>query len=248
MKTTFDGLLNRRITFEQPETGYRVAMDTVFLAAAVPVHTGEKVLDLGCGAGGAMLCLAARVPGVFVTGIEVQNDLVKMCRRNIARNNFQDRLEAKCGDVSQNLNSNFLSSSFDHVMMNPPYHDEARHDASADETKRTANTEKEGGLSLWIENAARALKPSGTVALIHRADRLDDIMNQAGKFFGAFEILPLLPAPGAAPKRVILRAHKGKNTPPRQCKSFVLHEKDGRYTEAAESISRYAQAVEFALA
>jgi hypothetical protein len=59
---TEDRLLGGRIRLNQPAAGYRVAIDPVFLAAAVPAEPHQLVLDVGCGAGGAMLCLAARVP------------------------------------------------------------------------------------------------------------------------------------------------------------------------------------------
>ena len=59
---TEDRLLGGRIRLRQPATGYRVAIDPVFLAASVPAEPHQLVLDVGCGAGAAMLCLAARVP------------------------------------------------------------------------------------------------------------------------------------------------------------------------------------------
>ncbi|MDD2325451.1 MAG: methyltransferase, partial [Alphaproteobacteria bacterium] len=75
MHTTVDTLLGKRFEVEQPAEGYRIAVDTLLLAAAVPARGGERVLELGCGVGGAMLALAARVPDVAITGIEVQMDM-----------------------------------------------------------------------------------------------------------------------------------------------------------------------------
>src|SRR5690348_10207584 len=71
-----DALLGGRVKLLQPVEGYRVAIDPVLLAAAVPAGAGDSVLDLGCGVGAAALCLAARVPGCRVTGVEVQRELV----------------------------------------------------------------------------------------------------------------------------------------------------------------------------
>ena len=110
MNTTLDGLLDRRVTLEQPAEGYRVAVDTVLLAAAVPIETGQKALDLGCGVGGAMLCLACRVPGITITGIEIQDELTQLCRANIARNTFATGLDVVQGDVAR-LENIFLGKA-----------------------------------------------------------------------------------------------------------------------------------------
>ena len=66
-----DALLGGRVRLRQPKTGYRVAIDPVLLAAAVPASLVDTVLDVGCGVGAASLCLAARVPGCRITGIEM---------------------------------------------------------------------------------------------------------------------------------------------------------------------------------
>jgi tRNA1(Val) A37 N6-methylase TrmN6 len=236
-----DGILNNRVMLEQPANGYRVAIDTVLLAAAVPALAGDRVLDMGCGVGGVLLCLAARVEGVRGTGLEIQPDLADMGRRNIGRNAFAAGLDVKQGDVTQ-LPPDF-SSAFDHVLMNPPYHDEARHDVSANKSKQTANSDRAGDLALWIGAAATALKPSGSLTIIHRADRQHEILSYLQADFGDVQLLPLLPRAGEAAKRVIIRARKGMFFSLRPCRPLVLHKEGGAYTEAAEAILRHAQAL-----
>ncbi|MDE2030606.1 MAG: methyltransferase [Alphaproteobacteria bacterium] len=243
MDTTLDGLLNRRVTLEQPKSGYRVAVDTIFLAAAVPARTGERILDMGCGVGGALLCLARRVAGVKGTGIDVQPDLAELFRRNITRNTFAAGLEAQTGDVARL--SPELHGAFDHVMANPPYHDEARHDVSANAVKQTANTEKSGDLALWVASAAAALKPSGLFTLIHRADRRDEILPLLQPAFGDIEILCLLPKENAEAKRVIIRARKGAPFSVREAAPLVLHKADGGYTQEADAVLRDCQEMLF---
>jgi len=242
-ETTIDGLLNKRVMLEQPKDGYRVAVDTVLLAAAVSAQPGARVLDTGCGVGGAMLCLAARVEGAFVTGIEIQEDLAHLCASNISRNAMEDRLDVYQGDATQ-LPQDFWGR-FDHVMMNPPYHDEARHDVSGDPGKRLANTERTGDLPFWVANAARALKPGGVLTLIHRFDRLDDIAGCLKSEFGALLIKPVAPKLCAAPKRVLLRASKGAVFSRNETPGFVLHEAGGRYTEETEGVLRDALGIDF---
>ena len=241
--TTFDGILNRRVTLEQPAQGYRVAIDTVLLAGAVPALAGDRVLDMGCGVGGAMLALACRVGGITGVGIDIQPDLVQLCRRNISRHDFAKGLKVIEGDVTQLAAD--LNGSFDHVLINPPYHDDARHDASPDKIKQTANMEKSGELEWWIESAAAVLRPSGILTIIHRADRKDEILACLQDAFGEVQLLPLLPREGQEAKRIILRARKSTLYSLRPCVPLVLHKEGGAYTEAAEAILRHCQAVVF---
>ena len=83
---TSDTLLGGRVALQQPAVGYRVAIDPVLLAAAVPASPGERALDVGCGVGAGTLCLASRVGGLHVTGIEVERSLAQLASENAALN------------------------------------------------------------------------------------------------------------------------------------------------------------------
>ena len=79
-------LLGGRVRYAQPRQGFRSGIEPVLLAAAVPARAGERVLEGGTGAGAALLCLAARVPGVHGVGIERDGTLVSLARRNASAN------------------------------------------------------------------------------------------------------------------------------------------------------------------
>jgi len=241
--TSLDGLLDRRVAIEQPTIGYRIAVDTVLLAAAVPALEGDKVLDMGCGVGGAMICLACRVPGIKGLGIEVVPELVELCHHNIGRNAFASGLLVRREDATS-LPPDLLGV-FDHVLMNPPYHEEKRHDASPNNLKHVANIEKKGDLALWIASAAAALKTSGTLTLIHRADRHDEILSLLKKAFGEIGVLPLLPKVGTVPKRMLFRARKNAASIVQNCYPLILHQDSGDYTEEADAILRLGEEISF---
>jgi tRNA1(Val) A37 N6-methylase TrmN6 len=246
MQTTLDGLLNHRITLEQAVSGYRVAMDTVFLAAAVPAESGHIILDFGCGVGGVMLCLARRVPGIRATGIDCQSDLVELCQKNIKFNGFERSMDVINKDVTS-LSDDY-DSQFDHVAMNPPYHEEEYHTVSTHQGKRKAHSEKAGDLTKWIQNGAKALKNLGTLTLIHRADRLNDILQIMDESFGTIQIVSLLPAGGTPAKRVIVRGIKGRKGAVILYQNVILHKHEGGYTDEAEAILRHMQPLKFVLA
>src|SRR5213078_1914395 len=96
---TEDRLLGGRIRIRQPAEGYRAAIDPVFLAAAVAAEPHQLALDVGCGAGAAMLCLAARVPECRIVGLEMQRDLVRLAGDNAILNAMETRLSVMIGDL-----------------------------------------------------------------------------------------------------------------------------------------------------
>jgi tRNA1(Val) A37 N6-methylase TrmN6 len=243
METTIDALLNRRVTVEQPKTGFRVAVDTILLAAAVWARTGEKALDLGCGVGGAMLALAVRVNGLNVHGLEIQPELADLCRANIKRNNMENRMDVFTGDVTY-LPGNVLFC-YDHVMMNPPYHDKAKHDASPDESKAVATTQTMEELEMWIISAARCLKLSGMMVMIHRADRLEEILSYMKPHFGETEVIMLLPKEKETAKRFLMRSKKGEGAKHIPCRPLIIHRTNGGYTDEMEAILKHNRPVDF---
>jgi tRNA1(Val) A37 N6-methylase TrmN6 len=166
--------------------------------------------------------------------------LIELCRHNIEHNKLGGSAEAIAADVTT-----FSQSGFDHVIMNPPFHEEARHSVSENAIKRTANAEKTGDLPLWIESAAKALNASGVLTLIHRADRQDDIMQTATQHFGSIDILPIISRENAAPKRILMRMSKGQGSTVNTYKSFILYGPNNRYCEAAEEVIRHGKALEF---
>ena len=114
---TTDAFLGGRLAIRQPKAGYRAGIDPVRLAAAVPARSGETVLELGCGAGVAALCLGRRVPGLALAGIERQGDYAVLARENAAANGIA--FEVVEGDLAR-MPASLRARSFDHVIANPP--------------------------------------------------------------------------------------------------------------------------------
>jgi tRNA1(Val) A37 N6-methylase TrmN6 len=236
--TTADSLLGGRVVFYQPAEGYRAAIDPVLLAAALPARAGDHVLDLGAGAGAAALCLARRVAECRVTGLEIDPAMVSIARTNAAENGMSERLAFVAGNVAAPPKE-LKPESFDAVMLNPPFRAEGSGTPSPDAGKQRANEEAaEADLRLWLATALEMLKPKGTLALIHRADRLDELAALLFGKAGELTILPLWPKAGKPAKRAILRARKGIKTGAALLPGLVLHDADGKYTAAAEAVLR----------
>jgi tRNA1(Val) A37 N6-methylase TrmN6 len=225
-----DRLLGGRVVFSQPRQGYRAAIDPILLAAAA--GTPRRALDLGCGAGAAMLCLLARVPDASVVGVERDKAMASLARANIAANGFDARARVIDADIAD-----FAESGFDLVMANPPYLEASRADPSPNPGKRAADVESDRPLAEWVAAAARAAAPKGRILFVQRADRLADLL-AAMAGLGEIVVFPLWPRAGEAAKRVLVRARTGVRTPLAVAAGLVLHEADGNYTARAQSILR----------
>jgi tRNA1(Val) A37 N6-methylase TrmN6 len=238
---TYDALLDGRVRLSQPRRGYRVAVDAVLLAAATAAGPGDRVADLGTGVGGAALCLAVRVPGVRVVGLDLQSGLVALGADNAVANGVADRVGMVVGDLCR---PPFRPGSFDRVMANPPYLRAGAHTPAADGSRAVANGEGEAGLAAWLRCAALLLRPRGVVTVIHRADRLDEVLALMHKSFGALVLFPVWPRAGMPARRILVAGRRGAASPARLAPGLVLHEPDGRFTARAEAVLRGGGALE----
>jgi len=210
---TRDAFLGGRVHLWQPRLGYRAGVDPVLLAASIPARAGQLVLELGCGAGAAVLCLAARVPGLSLTGVELQPGYADLARRNAVENATD--LSVVCTDLKA-LPQALRQVQFDHILANPPYYRDGTHSPARDAGRATALSEQTP-LDDWIKVAAQRLTPKGNLHMIQRTDRMPDMLAACAGRLGSVEILPLAARVGRAPDLVILRARKGGKA------SFCLH-------------------------
>lgn len=236
---TRDAFLGGRVMAWQPISGYRAATDPVLLAAAVDAHAGQSVLELGCGVGVASLCLAARVPGLVMTGVERQADYAELARRNAGTT-----MAVVTADLAD-LPAALRRQSYDHVIANPPYFP-AGSGTPAGNAGREGALREETPLEQWIGTAARRLKPRGWLTMIHDARRTPRILAALLPDFGAIALRPLSPRAGRVATRVLIRARKGAGTPFTMLAPLILHDGpthrgDGDdYTARARAVLRDA--------
>lgn len=235
--TTADALLGGRVRLHQPAAGYRVAIDPVLLAAAVPAAAGETVLDVGAGTGAAALCLARRVAACQVVGLEIQPALAALAVENAALNGASGAVRILEGDVAAPP-PGIGRAGFDHAMTNPPYRKASESRRPSSMTKAIATVERDVGLASWLRFCAGAVRPRGTITVIHRADRLDEIVPALSESCGGLVVFPLWPKRDEDARRVIVRGAVRRDAPLRMAPGLVLHEGDGSYTPAAEAVLR----------
>lgn len=240
-----DRFLDGRLTILQPKEGYRAAMDPVLLAAAVPARPGETVLELGCGAGVASLCLARRVPGVRISGLEKQAAYADLARRNGALNDLAfDVIE---GDIAAPPAA-LRHCSFDHVIANPPYFPSGSGTPARDTGRELAQRE-DLQLADWVRLGLKRLRPGGRLTFIQAADRMPDLLCALGAGSGSTAVLPIAARLGRPAGRIILQTRKGGRGAFRLLPPFIVHNgashlKDGDdLTAAARALLRHAHEV-----
>ena len=237
---TCDAFLDGRVRLWQPRRGYRAATDPVLLAAFVPARAGERVLDLGCGAGAAALCLAARVPGLELHGLELQGAYGELARRNAAENGLA--LTVHDGDL-RHPPAALRRFAFDHVLANPPFHP-ADASPAPDAGRDIAHRQGEAALADWIAAGLRRLVPGGRLVMVERTARLSEMLVALDGRAGAIEILPIASRAGQRASRVLVRARKGRKAPLTLWSPLTFHEGSSHeadresYTAAAQRVLR----------
>lgn len=242
---TDDEMLGGRLRILQPAKGHRASIDAVLLAAAIPAAPGELALEGGAGVGTASLCLARRVAGLSVDALEIDPELAALAQENAARNGLGDAIEVFCGDINSPP-YRISPNRYHHVFINPPFLRPDRNNIPPNAGRAAARMEGGAGLRDWIKFAVTMARPSGCVTLIHRTDRLDDVLAALKGRAGGCVIFPLWPGGGKPAKLFLLRAYKGNEAPLTLLPGLVLHETGTKYSRAAEEVLRHGGALHFA--
>ncbi|HEY1224559.1 MAG TPA: methyltransferase [Brevundimonas sp.] len=237
-------VLGGRVRLVQPVRGYRAGMDAALLAATVEAKPGQRVIEAGCGAGGALLQIAARCDGAALTGLERDVDAAELARSNAALNGMSDRVEVVTGDVATGFRALGLPE-FDWAVSNPPFFDDEGALRAPDAAKRGAWI-ADDGLGAWASFLMKAVREGGRIVMIHRADRLADILSLLGGKCGSFAIRPIQPFADEPAKRVLVQAIRTGKAPLRLLPPLVLHDRSGaKHTPEAEAILRGEAALHF---
>ncbi|MEM7268454.1 MAG: methyltransferase [Pseudomonadota bacterium] len=235
---TEDALLGGRVRLRQPRGGNRVTMDAVLLAAAVGSSTGERVLDVGCGAGAVALCVGERT-GARVEGLEILPDYAALAKANgLARVWNEDLLAPGA----------LKGESFDWVVTNPPYFDPAA--PASQDAGRAVGRQSRASAGAWMAAALKRVRSGGGIACVHLVEKLPELL--AGlDGAGDIAVLPLAARAGRAPKRMILTARKGTRAPFRLAPPLTIHagarhERDADdYTDQVKAILQDAASLSF---
>jgi tRNA1(Val) A37 N6-methylase TrmN6 len=229
-------LLDGRVRHVQPVAGHRTGLEPVLLAACVPAKPGERVLEAGTGSGAALLCLAARIPGLRGVGVERDPAMAALARRNAAANHLDITV------LQADIAALQVDGRFDHALANPPWGGEGT--ASPEPLREAAKRAAPGLFALWAARLATPLRHHGTLTLIIAAAALPAslaALEAAG--CGSPAIVPLWPRAGQPARLAILQGIKGGRGPCRLLPGLVLHAAGGGFTPETDAILRAGAAL-----
>jgi tRNA1(Val) A37 N6-methylase TrmN6 len=230
-----NALLGGRVRLRQPARGYRAGMDAALLAAAVAAEPGERVIEAGCGAGAVLMQIAARCPGVALTGLERGPAMAALARENAVLNGADAQIVE--GDVAAGFRALDLPL-FDGAVSNPPFFDDPGALRAPAEGKRGAWM-ADDGLKAWTTFLLKSVREGGRIVVIHRADRLADLLALLGETAGSFAVRGIHPHADEPAKRVLVQAIKTGKAPLRLLPPLVLHDRSGaKHTAEAEAVLR----------
>lgn len=248
---TRDQFFSGRLNILQPKSGYRAGVDPVILAACVDMKWGQTALELGCGVGVASLCLAARVKGVEISGVEVQPDYFELARKNADYNRDEcaSEFQFHCADINA-LPAELMQQNFDHVFANPPYFNR-ENGKSAQDTGREIGRGENLPLTVWVDVAVRRLKPLGYLTMIIDAARLRELLSVMDTRLGGVKVLPFAARHNRAAKLIVVQARKTGRGAFQLMAPVVMHHgathtvDQDSYTEEISAVLRHGAKLDY---
>lgn len=150
-------------------------MDAVLLSGFINIKKGSKVIDLGCGNGVIPLLLSAKTQALHITGIEIQQQVAEMAQRSVRMNKLEHKITIVNEDLKK-ATAVFGKASFDVVVTNPPYRTKDCGIENPADVKAIARHEIMCSLEDVIRTTGNLLKPEGKLFMVHRPDRMADII------------------------------------------------------------------------
>lgn len=170
-----EDLLFGRIRMKIPDAQFRVSTDSMVLADFCRIKPGSRVLDLGCGCGTLGLLLLGADGTLQLRGIELQEAAARQAQENAEENGFSDRMHIVCGDLRQ-AHTQIAPGNFDCVISNPPYYPPESGYLHAQDSLSAARSELCCPFDALCAAAARALRWGGRFFLVHKPERLVDLL------------------------------------------------------------------------
>lgn len=226
-----DDLEYKGLKIIQNEKGFCFGMDSVLLSDfAKNMKNNSTVLDLGTGTGIIPILLCGKTNLKKVVGIEIQKDVANMAKRSSQLNNLQDRFEVVNSNIID-LKNIYEKQSFDVIVTNPPYKKENTGLTNENEAKLISRHEITANLEDFISISKDLLKDKGEFYMVHRPERLVDILSLMRKYKIEPKILKFVsPNKNKEPNLILIKGIKNANSFLKVEKNLYVYNEDGKYT------------------
>jgi len=215
----------------QDPQGFCFGIDAVLLSSFAKAKYKETVVDLGTGTGIIPLLMYGKYKPKKIIGVEIQKEVADMAKRSIKLNGLDDKIEIYEGDIKDCFK--YLGVNiYDVVVTNPPYKKILTGLVNPKDKKAISRHEILVNLDEVIFSASRLLKGLGRLYMVHRPERLKDIMLSLDKNkFNPKRIRFVHPSYDKAPNMVLIEAVKAGGDFLKVEKPLYVYDEKGNYTE-----------------
>ena len=216
---------------------FKFGIDAVLLSyfAFNQIRNNENIIDLGTG-NGIIPLLLAKSRAKNITGLEIQEENVKISKKSIELNQLEGKINIVQGDIKL-VREIFPKHSFDSVLTNPPYMINNHGKQNPNDAKLIARHEVLCNLEDIISAADFLLKPNGKFFMIHKAFRLPEIFNSMiNHKIEPKRMQMILPFTDKEANLVLIEGRKNGNPRLQIEKNLIVYEKPGTYTKMIEDI------------
>jgi len=237
---TLDTMFQGKLKVIQKKDGYRFSLDAVILGRLAQISPEDRVFDLGTGCGIIPLILAATSKAKEIVGVEIQEELSEVARRNVALNDLRDVITIIKEDL-KNLPSLYPTGAFDFILTNPPFRKRATGRINPQEQKSIARHEIAISLQEVLTVAHFLLKTQGKLFLIYPAFRLVDLFYEMRACDLEPKTLQCVHSRVNTPaKMVLVEGVKGGGVELQVKEPLIIYDTEGKYTEALQEVYSFA--------
>ena len=232
-----DDLGCKNLKIIQNRNWFCFGIDSVLLVNfARNMKSNARVLDLGTGTGIIPILLSGKTNLKKAIGVEVQENVAEMAKRSVKLNNLEDKIEIVCDNII-NLSEKYKENKFDVIITNPPYKRKGDGVINEVEEKLISRHEIKANLEDFIKTASILLKDKGEFYIVHRPERLVDILDLMRKYKIEPKILKMVcSSVEKPPKLVLIKGVRNAKSFLKIEKNLYIYDNKGKYTKEIEDI------------
>ncbi len=221
----------------QNKRGFCFGMDSILLSDfAKGIKEGAKVVDLGTGTGIIATLLCGKTNLREIIGIEKQKEVYEMAQKSIQLNHLENRFKIIHKDIME-VSEILEKNTFDAIVTNPPYKKKGTGLENEEEKKIIARHETTATLGDFIKSSKDLLKDKGEFYMVHRPERLVDIVNSMRKYKIEPKILRFVYTnQESEPKLMLIKGIKNAKPFLKIQNNLYIYDENGKYTEEINKI------------
>ena len=224
-----DDLVRDGMKIIQRPDQFCFSLDSVLLAHYVTLKSNDRIADLGTGTGVISLLLAS-LGAKNIAAFEMNPVMADLAKRNVINNRKTDIIRVVEIDYRE-AKKFYPSGYFTSVVVNPPYRQVGSGRMSRSEGVASASYEINATLDEVFRTARYLLKFGGRLTMVHRADRLADLISLGRSYrMEPKRVRPVYARCHHSAVRILMEWRYGGNPELLIENPLFIHNPDGSYT------------------